>query len=42
MWGMNVSRIPLSQNPHAFWTLLAIQLGLAAALLIILRTKKLI
>ena len=41
MWGMNFAHIPLSENPHAFWYMLAVQLGLAAALLIWLRSRKL-
>ena len=42
MWGMNFAHIPLSQEPHAFWSMAALQLAFAALLLIILRTKKLI
>ena len=42
MWGMNVTHIPLAQNAHAFWDLLAVQLGFAAILLIALRGKRLI
>jgi len=42
MWGMNVTRIPLSQNAYAFWDLVAIQLAIAAVLLIALRAKELI
>jgi Mg2+ and Co2+ transporter CorA len=42
MWGMNFQHIPWSAHPHAFWDLLAIQLGLAASLLVILRWRKLI
>jgi magnesium transporter len=42
MWGMNFSHIPLADQPHAFWYMLALQLGLSAVLLIILRTRKLI
>jgi magnesium transporter len=42
MWGMNFSHIPLADEPHAFWYMLALQLGLSAVLLIILRTRKLI
>ena len=42
MWGMNFEHIPLSAEPHAFWWMLAIQLGLSAFLLIILRLRKLI
>jgi magnesium transporter len=42
MWGMNFAHIPLSQEPHAFWWMLALQLGLAAILLVILRARRLI
>jgi magnesium transporter len=42
MWGMNVQHIPLSDHPHAFWWMLAIQLGLGAVLVIILRIWKLL
>ena len=42
MWGMNFSHIPLAEEPHAFWYMLALQLGLSAVLLIILRVRKLI
>lgn len=42
MWGMNFQHIPLSAYPHAFWWMLALQLGLGAGLLIILRFLRLI
>jgi magnesium transporter len=42
MWGMNFAHIPLADQPHAFWYMLALQLGLSAVLLIILRVRKLI
>jgi len=42
MWGMNFSHIPLADQRHAFWYMLALQLGLSAVLLIILRLRKLI
>lgn len=42
MWGMNFAHIPLAEKPHAFWYMLALQLGLSAILLIILRLRKLI
>jgi len=42
MWGMNFAHIPLSQNPSGFWWMLALQLGLSAMLLIILRVRRLI
>jgi magnesium transporter len=42
MWGMNFEWIPWSREPMAFWYMLALQLGIAAALLIILRLRKLI
>ena len=42
MWGMNVEHIPLSGHPHAFWWMLALQLGLGIVLLVILRFRKLL
>jgi len=42
MWGMNFQNIPLAEQPNAFWYMLALQLGLSATLLIILRLRKLI
>jgi magnesium transporter len=42
MWGMNFAHIPLSENPGGFWYMLALQLGLSAALLIALRVRRLI
>jgi magnesium transporter len=42
MWGMNVQHIPLADHPHAFWWMLAIQLGLGAVLIIALRLRKLL
>jgi magnesium transporter len=42
MWGMNFGHIPLAQEPHAFWYMLALQLGISAVLLIILRVRRLI
>lgn len=41
MWGMNFAHIPLSDEPFAFWYMLAVQLGIAAVLLFILRLRKL-
>ncbi|HEU4996220.1 MAG TPA: magnesium transporter CorA family protein [Gemmatimonadaceae bacterium] len=42
MWGMNFAHIPWSDAPHAFWYMLALQLGGSAFLLAILRWRKLI
>jgi magnesium transporter len=42
MWGMNFAHMPLATEPHAFWWMLALQLGIAAAVLIVLRIRKLI
>ena len=42
MWGMNVQHIPLADHPHAFWWMLAIQLGLGAILVVALRYRKLL
>jgi magnesium transporter len=37
MWGMNFQDIPLSQHAHGFWIMLAVQLGLGAFLVWLLR-----
>jgi magnesium transporter len=37
MWGMNFERVPLSHHPHGFMLMLALQLGLGAALIGLLR-----
>jgi magnesium transporter len=42
MWGMNFEHIPLSGQPHAFWLMLALQMGIGLALLLILRFWKLL
>lgn len=42
MWGMNFEFIPWSQSPHAFWYMLALQLGIAAMLLVLLRWRRFI
>ena len=42
MWGMNFQSIPLAAHPHAFWWMLGLQLAIGAALLVILRLRKLI
>ena len=42
MWGMNFQHIPLSDHPHAFWWMLALQLGVGFVLLFLLRLWKLI
>src|SRR5262245_26998766 len=42
MWGMNFQHIPLSDQPHAFWWMLGIQLGIGVVLLLILHFRKLI
>lgn len=42
MWGMNFGHIPLADSPNAFWWMLALQLGIAVMLLIILRARRLI
>lgn len=39
MWGMNFTNIPLSDWPHGFWVMLAVQLGLGGALVWILRRR---
>jgi len=40
MWGMNFSRIPLSNWPHGFWVLLLAQLALGGLLIVVLRRQK--
>jgi magnesium transporter len=42
MWGMNFRHIPLQDTSHGFWTMLFVQLGLGALLLIGLRWRKLL
>ena len=42
MWGMNFERVPLAGHPNGFWLMLALQLALAAALLGLLRWRKLL
>jgi len=37
MWGMNFEDIPLSHHAHGFWIMLAVQLGLGAFLVWLLR-----
>jgi magnesium transporter len=37
MWGMNFENMPLSHQPHGFWIMLAVQLGLGAFLIWLLR-----
>ena len=39
MWGMNFADIPLSQWPHGFWVMMALQLGLGFGLLTYIRRK---
>ena len=39
MWGMNFADVPLSQWPHGFWVMMALQLGLGFGLLTYLRRK---
>lgn len=42
MWGMNFSRIPMSQWPNGFWVLLLAQLALGLLLLFVLRRRQLL
>jgi magnesium transporter len=42
MWGMNFVHIPLSTQPHAFWWMLGVQIGLGVVLLVVLRLRKLL
>ncbi|MBX9928525.1 MAG: magnesium transporter CorA family protein [Gemmatimonadaceae bacterium] len=39
MWGMNFQYMPLADDPHGFWWMLGIQLGLGGALIWILRRR---
>jgi magnesium transporter len=40
MWGMNVENIPLSHQPHGFAIMLALQLALGVALVLLLRWRR--
>ena len=40
MWGMNFTQIPLANEPHCFWWMLAIQLGLGGLGVFLLRVRK--
>jgi magnesium transporter len=40
MWGMNLSRIPLSHSPYGFWIMLVAQVVIAAGLLVLLRWRR--
>jgi len=42
MWGMNFERIPLSQHPHGFAVMMAIQLAIGLGLLVVLRRRGLL
>lgn len=42
MWGMNFDELPLQHTSHGFWTMLVLQLGLGALLLVFLRWRKLL
>ena len=42
MWGMNFADIPLSNWPHGFWLMFAIQLGLGGALMWLLQRRGLV
>jgi len=42
MWGMNFLHIPLSTQPHAFWWMLGLQVGIGVILLLVLRFRKLL
>jgi len=42
MWGMNFAHVPFSAAPHGFWLLLAAQCVIAAALLGVLRWRRLL
>ncbi len=40
MWGMNFASIPLAEHPHGFWLMLALQLGIGMALVLLLKWRK--
>jgi magnesium transporter len=42
MWGMNFTRVPLSDWPHGFWVMLGLQLFFGFALLGYLRLRKIL
>lgn len=42
MWGMNVTGLPFANEPHGFWTLLGVQLGLGLLLLVGLRWRRIL
>jgi magnesium transporter len=42
MWGMNFAKIPLSDSPYGFWIMLVLQLGIGAALLLLLRRLRIL
>jgi len=42
IYGMNFERIPLAQHPYGFWLMVALQLGVGLALVLLLRWRKLI
>lgn len=42
MWGMNFSRVPLEDAPYGFWGMLLIQLALGAAMIGLLRWRRLL
>jgi magnesium transporter len=42
MWGMNFGKIPLSQHPQGFWIMLFVQLAIGAALLVLLRKRRML
>jgi magnesium transporter len=42
MWGMNFSRIPLSDWPYGFWLMLVLQLLIGVGLLVFLRTRRIL
>ncbi len=42
MWGMNFSRIPLSENVGGFWIMLVLQLAMGGLLLLFLRRRRIL
>ena len=42
MWGMNFAHIPLSEEPHGFWLMVVVQLGIGGLLIAALKWRKLL
>lgn len=42
MWGMNFARVPLQGEPLGFWLMLALQVGLGALMVLVLKWRRLL